>query len=238
MDLPTIGALAVLALLDSTSIGTLVLPVWLLLRPGPSPVRRVLVHLGVVAGCYAVVGGVLLAVGTGASAALGARADGLLPWGQLVLGAGLLVGSFALDSGRRRRSGLPDRTERWRARVAGSSDRGAVALAGAAVALELATMLPYLAALGIVGAAGLPVAARGGLLLAYCLVMVLPALVLLVARTVAADRVAGPLRRIDAWAARQGDSALGWVVGIGGFLLARDALGRLGGLDSVLARLS
>src|SRR5690606_13354204 len=44
--------LAVLALIDSTSFGTLLIPLWLLLSPGrPSP-HRVLLFLGTVAAFY------------------------------------------------------------------------------------------------------------------------------------------------------------------------------------------
>ncbi|WP_337062624.1 GAP family protein [Kineococcus sp. G2] len=236
--LAVVGALVVLALLDSTSTGTLVLPVWLLLRPGPAPVRRVVLHLAVVAGCYALVGAALLLGGQALwEAASGwvrdAGATSAARWAQLVLGAGLLVGSFALDSGRRRRKGLSDRTQVWRERVERMDGSRAVLLAVASVGVELATMLPYLAALGILGAAELPAPATGGLLLGYCLVMVAPALLLLALRAFAARRVEPLLRRVDGWASKQGDSAAGWVVGIAGFLVARDAVAALGGLDGL-----
>ncbi|WP_432572356.1 GAP family protein [Kineococcus sp. SYSU DK005] len=232
------AALVVLALVDSTSTGTLVLPVWVLLRPGPAPVRRVLLHLGVVAGCYALLGAALLlggrALWEAASGALaGAGASSAARWAQLVLGAGLLAGSFALDSGRRRRRGLPDRTQRWRERVERLDGSRAVLLAAASVAVEVATMLPYLAALGLIGAAHLPAPATGALLVGYCLVMVAPALVLLALRALAARRVEPVLRRVDGWLGRRGDSALGWAVGVAGFLVARDAVAALGGAGAV-----
>ncbi|NAZ83768.1 hypothetical protein GTR02_18300 [Kineococcus sp. R8] len=228
-------ALVVLALLDSSSIGTLVLPVATLLRPGPSPVRRVLLHLAVVAGCYAAAGAVLLAVGTSLWRAVGAAP--VVPWMQLVVGVALFALSFGVDSGRRRRQGRPDRTTEWLARADRLSGGGTAVLAGTAVVVELATMVPYLAALGILGAADWPAPATGAALVGYCLVMVAPALVLLAARTVLADRVTPALRRLEAWTARHGDSALGWGMGIGGFLLARHAVGRLGGWGRVLEAL-
>lgn len=236
MDTTTLGGLAVLALLDSTSIGTLVLPVWMLLRPGRAPVRRVLLHLGIVAGAYLLLGAALLAVGTSAWRSLAAAGAGDrqgLAWGQLVVGLALFVASFALDPARRRRKGLPDRTQVWRERADRLGPGGTAVLAGTAVVLEAATMLPYLAALGILGAARLPAAASGAVLAGYCLVMVAPALVLLVGRVVAGARLEGILSRIDGWATRQGDAAMSWIVGIAGFLLARDAVQRLGGLDAL-----
>jgi hypothetical protein len=63
---------------------------------------------------------------------------------------------------------------------------------------------------------------------AYCLVMVLPALALLGARLVARRAVEPLLERINAWMTKHAASTTAWVVGIVGFLLARDAAGRLG----------
>ena len=225
-----VGALVALALVDSTSTGTLLLPAWMLLAPGPPPVRRVLLHLLVVAGCYALLGAGLLAGGLALVDALREqlRDAGRAPAvAQLVVGAGLFAASFALDSGRRRRRGLPDRTERWRRRVVRTSGRGGAGLAVAAVALEAATMLPYLAALGILGAARLAPATTATALAGYCLLMVAPAGALLLARVLAGERLQPLLRRVDAWARRPGDSALGWGAGIAGFLIARDAAGAL-----------
>ena len=59
------GVLVVLALIDSTSFGTLLIPVWLLLAPGRLRAGRVLVYLGTVAAFYLAVGIVVL-LGAGA----------------------------------------------------------------------------------------------------------------------------------------------------------------------------
>lgn len=228
MTIATFGALVVLALVDSTSFGTLLIPVWFLLTPGRVRVGRVLVFLGTVAGFYLLLGIALVA---GASALLG-DLDGLLDNPvvarlQLVLGVGLLVGSFFI--GRRREGKAPGsgRLLRWRARAMGTETDsrvgGLVTLALAAAVLEVATMLPYLAATGIIGSSGLAAPARVGVLAAYCLVMVLPALALLGAR-----RAVEPLlQRIAAWMERSGAETTAWIVGIVGFLLARDAVGRM-----------
>ena len=63
-------ALPLLALADSTSIGTLVIPVLLLLAPGRPSLRRMVAYLGVVAGLYFVIGLALLGVVDAAAAAL------------------------------------------------------------------------------------------------------------------------------------------------------------------------
>src|SRR5690606_34179519 len=149
-----VGALVVLALIDSTSFGTLLIPVWLLMSPGRVRVGRMLLYLGSIAGFYALVG---LAVLLGADA-LGETLERLSSTraflvGQLVVGAGLLAWSFKIEpiGGRRKTDDAPSagavRLGRWRERVLGSetgSGRALALLAVGAGLVEVATMLPYL----------------------------------------------------------------------------------------------
>ncbi len=264
------GVLVVLALIDSTSFGTLLVPVWLLLAPGRLRVGRVLVYLATVTGAYLVVG-VVVMLGAGAfldrfGDALDTRAAAIV---QLLLGIGLFALSFRFDGKRSARRAAeraeraeaagevprPGRLTRWRERALGieaAAQEGAPApsalgrgptsgavrtrasllpllgLALGAVAIEIGSMLPYLAAIGIITTSdvGWPVSA--GVLAAYCVVMVAPALVLLVGRVVAARAVDPVLRRLDGWLTKNAAEMTGWVLGILGVLLALDAFGRLG----------
>jgi hypothetical protein len=147
---------------------------------------------------------------------------------QLALGLALLV--FALLPRRWRPKGRPGRALRWRDEqlVGGASVRPLVVLALVAVGLEVLTMLPYLAAIGLLSAADLTAPATAGLLAGYCLVMVLPALLLLAVRRLAARRVDPLLVRLERLAARGGNQATLWAVFLVGFLLARDAASGLG----------
>jgi cytochrome c biogenesis protein CcdA len=228
--------LAVLALIDSTSFGTLLVPVWLLMAPGRVRVDRMTLYLASIAAFYAVVG---LVVMLGAGAVLG-QLDGLLEnravrLAQLVLGVGLFAYSFTLDSKKARERAaageVSGRGWRWRERALGTDKGSVLSLAALAVTMglvEVATMLPYLAAIGLITTSGSGGPTDVVLLLAYCLVMVLPAAVLTTARVMAAHRIERPLRRLDAWLTRNAASTTAWVVGIVGFLLARDAVGALG----------
>jgi len=275
MDLSLLG-LAALALVDSTSFGTLLIPIWLLLTPGRVRAARLLAFLGTVAGLYLVVGVVLVA-GAGAfldrAAALGDSVP--VAGAQAVLGAALLVGAFLVPgpkpeeakvaaptgaataasagatapaapgdgagagqgdgstaAGGRAGRVRGGRVARWRDRAVGADGGGLGALIGlavGAVALELATMLPYLAATGIIASADLTVPGRLAVLAAYCVVMVLPALALLGLRVVADERVRPVLERLGAWLERTGAETTAWVVGVVGFLLLRDAVTRLPG---------
>ena len=65
------------------------------------------------------------------------------------------------------------------------------------------------------------------MLAGYCLVMVLPALVLLGIRSVASRAIEAGLRRMSAWMERNAAETTAWIVGIIGFLLARSAAAEL-----------
>jgi len=234
-----LGALALLALVDSTSFGTLLIPTWLLLAPGRLRPGRILIYLATVAGFYLLVGIALLtAAATAMPQLMTLAATPAFLWAQLIAGAALLVGSFFIG-GKRKRTG-PGRFARWRERavtdVAG--DGGTLlplmGLAVAAAAVEVASMLPYLVGIGLLSTSEFDAATRLLVLAGYCVVMVLPALVLLGLRLVAARAMEDPLARLGAWMEKNAAEATAWIVGIIGFLLAREAAVELGVLDWIL----
>lgn len=238
MELTALGGLAVLALVDSTSFGTLGVPVWMLVQPRVRA-AAVLTYLGVIAGFYWLLGLALLG---GAEALMGvsdslADVTGSRPflWAQLVVGAGLFLASFAFtrkrgEARRARRLGRPTRMEQWTSRAAGpEASLGTVTTVALGAGLvEAASMLPYLAAIGLLTTTGVGFAANAGLLAAYVVVMVLPALGLLGLRLAAHRRTEPLLTRVNEWLQRNKDEMLGWVLGIIGFLVAADAIQRLG----------
>ena len=279
-----VAQLAVLALIDSTSIGTLVIPVWLLLRPGAGARRtvgKVAVYLGVIGVFYFLVGLVLLSGATGIAGVLG-RGSSIgslleLPAVQAVMvaaGAGMLIWSFK-DTGKKpgrtpgrtpataagptaagfgpeaplgSRSGRESapstpanaRTtaalersvateRRWQHRIGRALDTrgGLLGLALLAGLLELPTMLPYLAAVGLLTSSGTEWTASAGLLALYCLVMLLPAVLLLAGRMLLGRLLDSPLERLGAWLSKISGEAVLWVVGIVGFLILRAGLAGL-----------
>lgn len=226
MEFALLGSLAVLALIDSTSFGTLLIPAWLLMHPGRVRAARMLVFLGTVAAFYFAVG---VAVALGADAFL-PQISRLLDtrpvlWAQLVIGVALFFWSFRLER-KNKTTAVSGRLLSWRDRAL--ADGGVAALAGLALtaaAAEVTTMLPYLAAIGMVTTAALPAAHIALLMAGYCLVMIIPALVLLIARLAAGQHVIPLLTRLSDWMVRS--NAVAWIIGIVGFLLARDAAFRL-----------
>lgn len=241
MDATGLGTLVVLALIDSTSFGTLLIPIWLLTAPGRLRLGRMLVYLSTVTLAYLALGIVLL---LGAGAFLDAYGDILdspaFLIGQLALGIALMVLSQLMDT-KKARSRAAERSAngggrllRWRGRIMGDAETGTgsvaalTVLALTAVAIEAASMLPYLAAIGIITAQGPGWPASGVLLLGYCLVMIAPALALTIGRLVAHDALERPLGRIERWLTKHATSTTAWIIGIVGFLLAAHAIFDLG----------
>ncbi|MEV0900489.1 GAP family protein [Actinoplanes sp. NPDC049802] len=216
MDVASLGSLVLLALVDSTSFGTLLIPIWFLIQPGPVRAGRVVVFLGTVALFY---------FGVGVAVALGA--DRFLPqltrlldsrpvlWGLLVIGVGMFFYSFRMNG-----STKPLRTPPME-----GSLLPLMGLALVAAAAEVTTMLPYLAAIGLITTSSMNAAQITATMAGYCLVMILPALVLLGVRMATGKRLMPVLTRFSQWLARS--DMMGWVVGIVGFLLARYAAAEL-----------
>lgn len=229
MTVTLLGTLALLALVDSTSFGTLLIPIWLMLAPGRLRPGRIIVFLATVAAFYLALG-LLLVAGVASfsdeiSDALDTRP---VQVAQVVLGAALLA--VGLWVGFRRKRDGSGRLLRWRERAVGDegSVRGLMTLALTAALIEAASMVPYLAAIGLIGTADLSGGAIVLTLVGYCLVMILPALLLLVGRIGAARRVEPVLRRINDWMARTGQENTAWILGIIGVLIASSALQSLG----------
>ncbi|WP_039822237.1 GAP family protein [Nocardia testacea] len=217
MTFTLVAALIGLALIDSTSFGTLLIPIWLLLTPGRLRAGRIAAYLGTVAAFYFGIG-ILLVLGADAAlTAVGAIDLPPVPLriGQLILGILIIALSYRLEARAERRSGSPGKIHRWRSRtMSGSGNaRSLMKLALVAAALEAATMLPYLAAVGLIANADLAWQLTGFVLAAYCVVMTLPAIALALARLAAHQRVDPFLQRINDWFTRNSAKALGWTVG-------------------------
>jgi len=240
-------SLVILALIDSTSIGTLVIPLWLLLRGRREAIAKVLAYLMVIAGFYWVIG-VLLRSGL-------LLIDPSIFEHRFFRLAGMAIGALmiiwalsyrtdaqkaasarkkaAAHSGGRSAAHAAEATEatdqvpkRLRGRLGTALETriGLVVLALFAGLLELPTMLPYLAAVGVMQGAGWGTSVQLLALIGYCLVMIVPALALVGARALAGPRIEAWMQKMGAKAAVYAQETLGWVVGIAGYLLIRASL--------------
>jgi hypothetical protein len=230
--------LFVLALVDGLSVGTLVIPLLLMIVPGKVHVRRHLLYLTTISLFYLAVGVLFLlglmnvvdVVGDFFSSTAGAVL-------RLVIGAGLLIAAFAMPAHEKRMRERPDaepgRIARWRDRLVsdGVPARTVIAVAIGAGVVELATMLPYLIGMTLLAESSLSLPMQVAILGAYCLVMILPAIVLLGLRILASRLIERPLERLAAWFVRTAGETTSWIIGIIGFLLARAAATELGLFD-------
>lgn len=217
----TMFSLVALALVDSTSLGTLVIPLLLVVRSREVQVRSLSIYLATVVGLYFLVGVALLfgaqAVADRVGDVLSARP---VQWMQLALGVLLaLYGIFANKlpwAGRR--ADVPSQR----------SAKAMVALGVASVAVELATMLPYLAAIGLIASLDTVLPVRLAVLLAYCLVMILPAVLLIALAAAFGARIWGRLERFIAWVEKQVAETMLWIAALVGIYLAASAAASLG----------
>lgn len=192
---------------------------------------RLAVYLATITAFYFAVG-VLLLLGAdavlvwfGAAWAEGGAFD--QPWINgllLVIGVGLFLYSWR----KPKPASGPSRIARWRERAMGvQSARGLMGLALFSALLEVATMLPYLGAVALITAADMGWAGRIGALAGYCIVMILPAMVMVGLRVAAGVRIDKGLNWLNAQIDRMGGEAALWIVGVAGFFLAGFAASRL-----------
>lgn len=123
--LPLPLALAALALVDGLSVGTLLIPVFLLLAPGRVRAGRILLYLGTIAVFYLVVGLLflwgLVNVVDVATEILTSPAGTIA---RLVVGVGLVVGAFLVPTSEKKTA---SRSRAMSAAVASSTDSGGTA---------------------------------------------------------------------------------------------------------------
>lgn len=195
----SLATLTLLALVDSTSIGTLLIPVWLLMTPGQVYLSRMLLFLFTVATTYFAIGMALLLGAFALAEPLSniQSTSGFLI-AQLVVGIALIIISHFMDTKRANHN--KGRISRLRFQAMSSGSTVTLhALALTAVFAEVATMLPYLAAIGIITAMNRSLLYDALLLASYCLIMIAPALVLTLGRIAASSRLEKPLVKLDQW---------------------------------------
>ncbi|WP_179276351.1 GAP family protein [Rhodococcus sp. 06-235-1A] len=207
--------LAGFAVVDSIGVGTLAVPLWMMLRPS-FRVRVVLLHLGVLGLLYLGVGITLLTVFQDVTLASVANAVPGNAWVRMAVGVVVLVAGLVCDRRRRRPSGT------WWMRAPASA-RGVALLAVAVGAVEVATMLPYFAAIDTVAASGRGWAFSVSILAVYVLITLLPALGLLAVRVAASQRFPALQRRLMRRVQRWSQDVVGTVLIVVGALLVADA---------------
>lgn len=223
-------ALGGLALLDSTSLGTLVIPLGLVVRrrrvdPGPMSVY------------FMTVCAVYFALGVALLAGIDVLAEIILPmtrtdafrWVGLVLGVGLALFGILAPGPKKPDPAGPGPAA---SRPAPVGLGATIALGLSAALTEAATMVPYIAATGIIAGMDTGWVGRMVVLAGYCLVMVAPAGLLIGVAALRGDRFFGRLERIIPRLEYEAKVTLLWIAAIVGLHMAATnavALGLIGG---------
>lgn len=236
MTIELAAALVGLALVDATSFGTLVLPLLMLVQP---KVRagRIVLYLATIAAFYFALGlALLFAAERLVSLVAATERSRVVDILQLVVGVLLLAGSFWPDlpwvkrrNQLRAAAGQGGRMPGWRERALGPDARTGtvIGVALGAGLIEAVSMLPYLGAVGMLTASSAQTPVKVAALAVYVVIMCLPALVLLAVRLLVGTRIDPTLTRLTGWLDRGSKTAIWWVIGVIGFLVASDAITRL-----------
>lgn len=148
------------------------------------------------------------------------KAGAQIAGGVVLLAAGALLLSRAR---RMRHQPSTGRLIRWREQAMTADSSGAlVKLAVLAFAVEFATMVPYVAAIGMLTAADLALPAVIGWVAVYCAIMIFPAAIATAIRVRAHDRVEPVLERLDAWLSRNSPVLSGSAFSLIGMVLIVD----------------
>lgn len=214
-----------LALLDSLSIGTLVIPLALILVWRSVRVPALTAYLVTVAGVYFALGVAMLLGFTGLSSYLERVTDApVFPWITLALGAVLAIfGIFSPNPVKPAPGELPKQLSKpFRT----SLPRMIILGLGASLT-EAATMLPYIAAMGIISDWDIPMAGKVVAIGSYCGVMIAPTVVLASIALVAGAKFFPRLEKAIPRLQYEAKVTLLWIAAIVGIYMVIYSLGAL-----------
>lgn len=217
MTIELLLSVGALSLLDTLSPATLGVTIYLLITVKEGLIPLIFSYLITVAGFYFAVGvSLMLGIDAAFEAVSGIFQNRTINWLMTIIGAGLFIGSFKIPEKRT--------TEPYRPKS--KSIHSMIGLGFTTSLIEVATALPYFAAIGLMTAAHLPANQWIPVLAAYNFVMIVPPLVLLVLHLLFGRWMQKPLERIRDKIASTG-SALSWVMCIAGLILVLNSIDNL-----------
>lgn len=223
--LPLVG----LAFVDSLSAGTLVIPLVLLISWGRMRPAHYGVYLTTIALAYFGIG-VALFFGMHWLFDVIDSVTGTtwFRWSSLVLGLALLA--FGIFSPNPKKQSVDEIiAKRSETKHTGTASLTAmIGLAIGAAVIEIATMLPYLAAIGIIESLGLSFPNQLLILAAYCLIMISPALLVGLLANIWGERMFGRVIRIIPRLEYEAKVTILWVVALVGLYMTANAVVQLG----------
>lgn len=229
--LPLVG----LALVDSLSAGTLVIPIALIFMWRRVRVGLLGTYLATIATAYFGLGvALLLGFDAAVTRVSGVSETDWFRWVTLVLGAGLFVfGVFSPNPKKHTATQsagaeVPEGRASRLAKSASLSVTGMVGLALGAAVVEAATMLPYLGAMGIIQSMSFGFSGKVALIAGYCIIMILPAILVAVIAGAAGPAIFPRLERAMRRLEYEAKVTLLWIAAIVGGYMAMSSALRLG----------
>ncbi|GAA5040336.1 cytochrome c biogenesis protein CcdA [Thermocatellispora tengchongensis] len=215
MSIETIGAVLGLALLDTLSPTVIGITLYLLLARPRRVGALLAVYLGSVAVAYFALGALLM---LGLGAVVPHVDETAWAWGQAVLGAGLIVGSYFIPG---------EKPERASVRARSFTLRSMLLLGLGTWLFEFATAVPYFGAIGIMTSAGLSAVQWSPLLGAYVTIMILPGILLYAAWAALGERLRARFERWRDKVSSGSRTMVSWIVWIAGCLILLEAVDTL-----------
>lgn len=214
-----------LALLDSLSIGTLVIPLALIVLWRSVRVPALTAYLFTVAAVYFALGVAMLLGFTGLSSYVERVTDApVFPWITLILGAALAIfGIFGPDPVKPAPGELPKQLNK----PIGTSLPKMIILGLGASLTEAATMLPYIAAMGIISDWDTPMAGQVAAIAAYCAVMIVPTVILAAIALVAGPKFFPRLEKAVPRLQYEAKVTLLWIAAIVGVYMVIHSVGAI-----------
>ena len=221
MSIAIVAALIGLAFLDASTLSTLLIPLWLLARPGAFEPRRLVTYLTVTAVTD-------LLLGTAVLILAHQLIDSYLQTLQtptadrVIIGLGVLVivmGIIGVFRGRRETKSGPSAITRLRDRALATNTSTAT-LALSAIVVEAATMWPYLVGISLIAANGPGLPWDIFWLAFYNVIMILPAAVLTWARAKYPDQTDLLLSKTKETMTGSGSTFTAWLaIAIGAWII-------------------
>lgn len=206
-----------IAALDSINPSAILVTFWLL--PRHNYMQAVIAYVLGIFFTYFILG-IILLLGFNTFYSTDYAADNLVfLLAELFIGIGLFIYSFFIK---------PGRNDSAIKRLEGRTGFLMLFMLGSLVTvIEFTTALPYLGAIGILAGANINACQQILILLAYNVIFIIPPLLIMFAYMLLGSSVK---QRFSVWKnkiEKMGNSAWPWIVGIIGFLIARDALAQL-----------
>ena len=218
-----------LALLDSLSAGTLLIPVVLLIVWRRMRGAEYVTYLGTIVLSYFAVGiALFFGLRQALDAVSGIASNTWFSWVMMVLGILLAAYGILAPNPKKRtvEEVIESRSEDTKKGSAGLPAMVGLALAAAVV--EVGTMLPYLAAIGIIESMAVPFAVQLLILALYCVVMILPAVIVGVLFAAFGDKVYSRVVSVIPRLEYETKVTVLWVAAIIGIVLVAWSANQLG----------